>query len=142
MIERRYNLDEEKKSIVLIEDNQEIRENIVEILELANYLVLPAESGKIGLDLIKEKNPDLIICDDEMPEMTGYSLLRAFKFIGNKYHKPFLFLTGGIDRNQKQNNQISWGFEYLMKPFNVEDLLLIVRNRINGMLPIGCNFPK
>jgi DNA-binding response OmpR family regulator len=130
MIERIFKMDEQKRSIVLIEDNEEMRDNIAEILELANYIVLPADSGRKGLDLIKEKNPDLVICDETMPEMTGYSLLRAFKLIGNKYHKPFLFLTGGSDKNQKENSQKSWSFEYLMKPFNVEDLLMIVKSKI------------
>jgi CRP/FNR family transcriptional regulator, polysaccharide utilization system transcription regulator len=128
-------MNERKKSIVLIEDNEEMRENIAEILELANYDVIPAESGKRGLDLIKEKHPDLIICDEMMPEMTGYSLLKKFKSIGKKNHTPFLFLTAGTDKYQKQKSYNPGSSDYLMKPFNVEELLMIVKRKLNGAMP-------
>jgi CheY-like chemotaxis protein len=56
-----------QKTILLIEDNQDVRENTAEILELANYKVLQAENGKIGVEIAQKENPDLIICDIMMP---------------------------------------------------------------------------
>ena len=63
------------KTVLLIEDNLEMRENTAEIIELANYEVLTAENGKVGVDLAKKHIPDLIICDIMMPEMDGYGVL-------------------------------------------------------------------
>jgi CheY-like chemotaxis protein len=56
-----------QKTILLIEDNQDVRENTAEILELANYKVLQAENGKIGVEIAQKTKPDLIICDIMMP---------------------------------------------------------------------------
>ena len=59
------------KKILLIEDNPEVRENTSEILSLANYEVIVAENGRIGVDLAQKQRPDLIICDIMMPELDG-----------------------------------------------------------------------
>jgi CheY-like chemotaxis protein len=63
------------KRILLIEDNNEIRENTAEILELDGYEVITAENGKIGVELASNSKPDLIICDIMMPVLDGYSVL-------------------------------------------------------------------
>ncbi|MDL5048873.1 response regulator [Oscillatoria amoena NRMC-F 0135] len=63
------------KKILLIEDNTEVRENTSEILALANYEVITAENGKVGVDLAQKNHPDLIICDIMMPELDGYGVL-------------------------------------------------------------------
>ena len=62
-----------------IEDNLEVRENTTEILELANYKVLTAENGKIGVEMAKNSSPDLIICDIMMPELDGYGVLHMVR---------------------------------------------------------------
>ena len=61
-------------TILLIEDNPEMSENIVSILELANYNVLAAPNGKIGVELAQKKLPDLILCDVMMPELDGFEV--------------------------------------------------------------------
>ena len=63
------------KKILLIEDNTEMRENTSEILGLANYAVLTAENGKIGVEIAKKDKPDLIICDIMIPDIDGYEVL-------------------------------------------------------------------
>ena len=62
-------------TILLIEDNLEIRENTAEILELANYNVVTAENGKVGIEKANEVEPDVIICDIMMPVLDGYGVL-------------------------------------------------------------------
>lgn len=57
------------KKILIIEDNLEVRENTSEILSLANYNVVVAENGKIGVDYAQREKPDLIVCDIMMPEL-------------------------------------------------------------------------
>ena len=61
----------ESKTILIIEDNEDIRDNVAEILTLSNYKVLLAANGKEGIDLAQKKKPDLIICDIMMPGVDG-----------------------------------------------------------------------
>ena len=66
-------------TILVIEDNLEIRENITEILELAGYQVLVAINGKEGVILAIENRPGLILCDIMMPELDGYQTFKILK---------------------------------------------------------------
>ena len=65
----------EKISILIIEDNADIRESTSEILELADYEVFQASNGKQGVDLAIKHTPDVILCDIMMPELDGYGVL-------------------------------------------------------------------
>ena len=65
----------DQKKILVIEDNQEVRENLEEILELYGYDVVSAEDGKIGVDKAVEEKPDLILCDVMMPRLDGFGVL-------------------------------------------------------------------
>lgn len=67
------------KTLLLIEDNNDIRENTAELLELAMYQVLTAPDGKTGLEMAIEKKPDLILCDIMMPVLDGYGVLHAIQ---------------------------------------------------------------
>ncbi len=60
------------KKILLIEDNKDVRENTAEILTLAQYDVITAENGKIGVEIAQKEKPDLIICDIMMPVLDGH----------------------------------------------------------------------
>ena len=62
------------KKILVIEDTQEVRENLAEILELSGYSVSTAENGKVGVRSAQENRPDLIICDVMMPELDGFGV--------------------------------------------------------------------
>ena len=63
------------KTILLIEDNLEMRENTTEILELNSYKVIAAKNGKEGVELAQKNKVDLIICDIMMPVLDGYGVL-------------------------------------------------------------------
>ncbi|MEO5999856.1 MAG: response regulator, partial [Chitinophagaceae bacterium] len=63
------------KQILIIEDNKVVRENIADILELANYKALTASNGKIGVEMALNQKPDLIICDIMMPELDGFGVV-------------------------------------------------------------------
>ena len=81
------------KTILIIEDNLEIRENTEELLELADYNVYTAENGKKGVVLAKDIIPDLIICDIMMPELDGYGVLKLLSKSTKTANIPFIFLT-------------------------------------------------
>ena len=84
------------KKILLIEDNLEMRENTAEILELANYEVVTAENGKVGVEKAKAVLPDLIICDIMMPELDGYGVLYYLGKDPKTAAIPFIFLIIGF----------------------------------------------
>ena len=69
------------KTILLIEDNNEIRENTAEILELSGYKVLQAENGKHGVEIAITNHIDLIICDIMMPVIDGYGVIHLINNI-------------------------------------------------------------
>ena len=81
------------KTLLLIEDNQEIRENTAEILELSMYKVLTAPNGKEGVEKAMEHKPDLIICDIMMPVLDGYGVLHAIHRNDQLKNIPFIFYT-------------------------------------------------
>ena len=81
------------KKILVIEDNNDVRENIEEILELANYEEITAENGKIGVAHAQKGKPDLIICDIMMPELDGYGVLHILSKNPVTARIPFVFLT-------------------------------------------------
>ena len=81
------------KKILIIEDNLEVRENTEEILSLANYEVVTAANGKIGVDLAQREKPDLIICDIMMPELDGYGVLHILGKKEETARIPLIFLT-------------------------------------------------
>ena len=77
------------KKILVIEDNDEVRENIAEILELANYKVVTAENGKIGAATALKEIPDLVICDIMMPVLDGYGVLHLLNQHTETFGIPF-----------------------------------------------------
>jgi DNA-binding response OmpR family regulator len=116
--------------ILLIEDNTEVRENIVEILELSQYEVLAAENGKIGVKLAQSGNPDLIICDIMMPEMDGYGVLHALSKNDTTAAIPFIFLTAKADRADLRKGMEMGADDYITKPFDDIELLNAVETRL------------
>lgn len=65
-----------KKQILLIEDDRIVRENTAEILQFANYDVITASNGKIGVEEALKKQPDIIVCDIMMPKLDGYGVFK------------------------------------------------------------------
>ena len=118
------------KSILLIEDNQEIRENTAEILELANYKVYVAENGKRGIELALVHKPDLIICDIMMPELDGYGVLHALHKNESVKSTPFIFLTAKTERSDFRKGMELGADDYVTKPFDGTELLSAVDSRL------------
>ena len=67
------------KSVLVIDDNTDIRENTAEILDLAGYKTFTAENGKKGVELAQKEKPDVIVCDIMMPELDGYGVLHLLR---------------------------------------------------------------
>lgn len=119
-----------KKTIVLIEDNNDVRENIKEILELSDYNVLAAENGKIGVSIIKESKPDLILCDIMMPELDGYGVLKIVSSNPATNTIPFIFLSAKSEKADFRAGMNLGADDYITKPFEDIQLLQAIELRL------------
>jgi CRP/FNR family transcriptional regulator, polysaccharide utilization system transcription regulator len=118
------------KKILVIEDNLEMRENIVEILELANYTVFTAENGRKGVEQARLNMPDLILCDIMMPEMDGYGVLYLLSKDPKTTGIPFIFLTAKADQKDIRKGMSLGADDYLTKPFEEMELLEAIETRL------------
>ena len=118
------------KTIVLIEDNPDVRETTEEILELADYKVHSAENGKKGVELVRQELPDLIICDIMMPELDGYGVLRILNKNPKTSTIPFIFLTAKAEKADMRKGMNLGADDYITKPFEEIDLLDAIETRL------------
>ncbi len=118
------------KTILVIEDEEYIRENIVEMLEVEDYKVFAAENGKVGVDLAQKNLPDLILCDVMMPELDGYYVLSELRSNSATQTIPFIFLTAKTTREDMRLGMDLGADDYLTKPFTRDELLGTVTTRI------------
>jgi CRP-like cAMP-binding protein/CheY-like chemotaxis protein len=118
------------KTILLIEDNLDVRENTAEILELADYKVYTAENGKVGVDLAKKYVPDLIICDIMMPELDGFGVIHVLSKNEATAPIPFIFLTAKTEKADIRKGMNLGADDYLTKPFDDVELLDAVEIRL------------
>src|SRR5665213_81390 len=118
------------KKILLIEDNESLRENTAEILELANYKVVTAENGKEGVEAALHELPDLIICDIMMPVLDGFGVLHLLQKNPSTKNKPFIFLTAKSEHNDFRKGMDLGADDYITKPFSGTELLNAVESRL------------
>lgn len=118
------------KKVLIIEDNNDIRENIVEILELAGYTVYAADNGKNGVELALKNMPDIILCDIMMPELDGYGVLYMLNKNPDMAAIPFIFLTAKAERPDLRKGMEMGADDYLTKPFDDMELLNAIETRL------------
>jgi len=117
------------KTILIIEDNEDIRENVAEILMLSNYKVLTAANGKEGIETAQQKHPDLIICDIMMPGVDGYGVLHVLHKDADTQNIPFIFLTSKSERSDFRIAMEMGADDYITKPFAGNELLNAIESR-------------
>lgn len=125
------------KSILVIDDNQDIRDNTAEILELAGYRVSKAENGKRGVDIALKEKPDVIVCDIMMPELDGYGVLHLLRKNQDTQNIPFIFLTAKTERSDFRKGMEMGADDYITKPFDDIELLNAVEVRLKKAEILG-----
>ena len=130
------------KTILIIEDNQDVRDNTAEILELANYKVLQAENGKTGVEIAQQVKPDLIICDIMMPVLDGYGVIHLLNKSATTASIPFIFLTAKSERPDFRKGMEMGADDYITKPFDDIELLKAVESRIKKSEILKAEFSK
>jgi two-component system, sensor histidine kinase and response regulator len=117
-------------TILVIEDQPNVRENIVELLDAENFEVLAAEDGMEGVNLAQENHPDLILCDVMMPELDGYDVLNRLRQDPETAMIPFIFLTAKAATKDMRQGMNLGADDYLTKPFNRAELLQAISSRL------------
>jgi CRP-like cAMP-binding protein len=118
------------EKILIIEDNDGIRDNVAEILEMAKYSVYKADNGKLGVELALMHLPDIILCDIMMPELDGYGVLYMLNKNSETSTIPFIFLTAKADHGDLRKGMEMGADDYLTKPFDDIDLLNAIDIRL------------
>jgi CRP-like cAMP-binding protein len=119
-----------KTKILIIEDNNDIRESTTEILELAGYEVIQASHGKTGVELAQQHTPHIILCDIMMPELDGYGVLYLLSKNPDTASIPFIFLTAKAERVDFRKGMEMGADDYLTKPYDDIELLNAIESRL------------
>src|SRR6059058_1970505 len=129
-LQLRLNTPDMAKTILVIDDNNDIRENTVEILDLAGYKTFAAENGKRGVEVATKEKPDLIVCDIMMPELDGYGVLHLLRKNQDTQNIPFIFLTAKTERSDLRKGMEMGADDYVTKPFDDIELLNAIEVRL------------
>jgi two-component system, sensor histidine kinase and response regulator len=116
--------------VLVIEDEEDVRLNIVEILESGGFEPIDAANGNVGLKLAQKHHPDLILCDIKMPDVDGYQVLEAIRQQPATATTPFIFLTAKTDRADLRYGMNLGADDYLTKPFRRIELLDTISARL------------
>jgi len=116
--------------VLVIEDEDNIRENIQELLEAKGYKVRSSINGKQGILDAIDFRPHLILCDIMMPKMDGLKVLEYIRKTSIVQNVPFIFLTAKVDRTDIRQGMELGADDYLTKPFTAKDLLAAIDTRL------------
>ncbi|MFN6479176.1 EAL domain-containing response regulator [Nostoc sp. DedQUE07] len=116
--------------ILIIEDEEAVRENILDLLEAEDFETIAAANGRIGINLAISEVPDLILCDMMMPEIDGYGVLTALRQEPSTAIIPFIFLTAKSAKSDFRQGMDMGADDYITKPFTRAELLSAIMNRL------------
>lgn len=132
-------------TILVVEDDQELRELFCTVLEGNGYSALSASNGEEALEVLDNKHIDLIVSDIMMPKMDGYRLTKALR--DANYSLPILMITARESMADKQQGFLAGTDDYMVKPVDVNEMIwriaaLLRRSRIAGarQLTVGSTF--
>jgi DNA-binding NarL/FixJ family response regulator len=118
-------------TILIIEDDEQTRENLQTILQMEGYRALSASDGLEGLEVAGRERPDLILCDVMMPGLDGHGVLRKLRDQPETAAIPFIFLTARGERKDLRKGMELGADDYLTKPASVDELLRAVQTRLD-----------
>ena len=120
------------KRILIIEDEQHLRETLSDIIEVNGYEVLSANDGEAGCHVAVREKPDLIICDVNMPKMDGFEVLQMLKStMEERMVPPFIYLTAKVERADIRRGMRLGAEDYITKPFSNKEILEAIESRLS-----------
>ena len=118
------------KNILVIDDTEDLRNLIATVLSNFGFSVREAANGAIGLRMVSEEKPDLVICDVNMPGMNGYETLATLRESSDAAAMPFILMTGLVSHDGFRRGMVSGADDYLVKPFTPDELIEAVMSRL------------
>lgn len=128
--------------ILVIEDEELVRANILEMLEAEEFETVGAANGQVGVQLAKQELPDLILCDVMMPELDGYSVLSALRELPETASIPFIFLTAKASKSDLRAGMELGADDYLTKPFSRNELLGAIATRLEKQSRLRSHYTR
>ncbi len=119
-------------SILIVDDEDRIRQLLRLTLVRAGYDVVEAESGAEGVRIIQEQAPDLVFLDVMMPEMDGFATCRQIREDAHGNRIPIIMLSARKDARSRQQSRQAGANAYLTKPWNTDELLWHVEDKLRG----------
>lgn len=113
--------------ILVVEDEKNIRENILEILEIKGHEIQVACDGREGLEVFESFKPEFILCDIMMPHLDGYGFLKAIKAAPISSEVPVVFLSAKAEREEYEKAIALGAADFLTKPFSFEELFEVIK---------------
>ncbi len=129
-----------QKKILIIEDEEDVRSSIVEILDSAGHKPIQAADGIEALKLLENEIPDLVISDIMMPGLNGYAVLEHFQKMNSTSNVPFIFLSAKGTCSDVRLGMIRGADDYITKPFRVKDLLQSIETQLKKRDKINVKF--
>jgi CRP/FNR family cyclic AMP-dependent transcriptional regulator len=118
------------KTILVIDDRDDLRMMIADTLAVAGYAVREARNGRDGILMVLAQRPDLILCDINMPEVDGYRTLEAIRKCDGTAGIPFIMMTGSVIQNNFRRAMNSGADDYMPRPFTPAELITMVEARL------------
>ena len=112
-----------KKRILLVDDEEDLRKMLAFRLEAVDYEVLQAVDGQEGLNKARADKPDLIILDLMLPKLDGFKVCRMLKFDEKYKHIPVIMFTARAQKNDEELGKEMGADAYITKPFEPKALL-------------------
>lgn len=123
-------MQQEKFKILVVEDEEPIRELLKMELETEGFIVDVAANGAEGLEKVRKFQPDLIVCDVMMPVMDGFTMQEKLSQMENFRDIPLIFLTAKSDKKDIRFGKSIGAEDYITKPFEFEDLLVSINAKL------------
>jgi DNA-binding response OmpR family regulator len=120
----------EMKSILVIDDTEDIRELVAVALTNYGFAVREAANGQLGVQMIAEEKPSLVICDVNMPAMGGFETLAAIRESSRTATIPVILMTGSVSHDGFRRGMVCGADDYLLKPFTSDELIEAVMSRL------------
>ncbi|MCF8295528.1 MAG: response regulator [Bacteroidales bacterium] len=116
--------------ILIIEDTDELRDQMADVLQLEGFEVTVAANGYLGVQQALKSKPDLILCDIMMPGISGYDVFQLIKDDATLSTVPFVYITALSERSSYRKGMDLGADDYLVKPFTIEELLGAIQTRL------------
>jgi len=116
-------VEPKNKTILVVEDSDDLRKDVIEMLKMEGYTTSGAENGAVGVQMARKLMPDLIVCDIMMPELDGYGVLETLRKDAGTSAIPFIFLTAKTEHIDQRHGMVLGADDFLTKPFMADELL-------------------